>query len=300
MRFVIAVIAGVLANAHAATSLPARLSETGLHDAGVVAFTPLYPLWSDGASKRRWIRLPAGTSIDATQVDAWNFPPGTKLWKEFGFERPIETRLIERLPDGTWRFATYVWNAAGTDADLAPEGGVRALPVASAPNGRYAIPSRGDCLACHEGAPVPVLGFSAVQLAPDLRDWMARGVVRGAPKTLIDSPPRLAPALGYLHGNCGHCHNEAGAVAGIDLVFAQRAADPSASAQRTRHSLFGRESRFRSPGASAVHRESVVTQRMNSTNPYSRMPPLGVSVVDREGVALVEQWIKETTKEISP
>jgi hypothetical protein len=94
--------------------------------------------------------------------------------------------------------------------------------VSSAPNGRYAVPSRNDCLACHEGPAVPVLGYSAVQL---------------------EAPP-LPPALGYLHANCGHCHNATGAVAGIDLVLAQSASDPEASAKATRASLFGRASRF--------------------------------------------------------
>lgn len=296
--FVVALCA--LASAHAAP-LPAHLSETGLDQPGVIAFAPQYPLWSDGAAKRRWLRLPAGSAIDASDPDAWNFPPGTKLWKEFGFGRPVETRLIERLPDGSWRYATYVWNAAGTDADLAPDAGVRGIAVASAPGGRYSVPSRADCLACHEGAPVPVLGFSAVQLAPDLRGLVLRGVVTRLPEALVDAPPRLAaPALGYLHGNCGHCHNEAGAVAGIDLVLAQRASDPAASAQRTVQSLFGRASRFRATGASAAGRETVVTQRMQSANPYQRMPPLGVTVVDREGAALVQQWIQQATKEISP
>jgi hypothetical protein len=299
LRVAIAVIACMLGIAHAAPPLPARLSETGLYAQGVQTFSPQHPLWSDGATKRRWILLPPGAAVDASNVDAWEFPRGTKLWKEFGFDRPVETRMLERLPDGSWRFSTYVWNAEGTDAELAPGQGVRALPVAAAPNGRYAVPSRTDCLACHDGAPVPVLGFSALQLAAELRDWTARGVVRNLPPEVVQAPPRVSRALGYLHGNCGHCHNEAGAVAGIDLVFAQSAADPVASARRTSQSLFGRESRFREAGAAGAHRESVVTQRMKSESPYSRMPPLGVSVVDREGVALVEQWITLTRKEIT-
>src|SRR5262245_14213021 len=53
---------------------PARLSQTGLYsDIATrtiapenLSFSPQYPLWTDGASKRRWIRLPAGSSIDAT------------------------------------------------------------------------------------------------------------------------------------------------------------------------------------------------------------------------------------------
>src|SRR5690349_21624340 len=160
LHVAIAVAVGMLGIALAAPPLPARLSETGLYSQGVRTFSPQYQLWSEGADKRRWILLPAGTAIDATNVDAWEFTRGTKLWKEFGFDRPVETRMIERLPDGSWRFSTYVWNADGTDAELAPEQGVRALAVASAPNGRYAVPSRTDCLACHDGAPVPVLGFS--------------------------------------------------------------------------------------------------------------------------------------------
>jgi hypothetical protein len=270
-------LAATVAGAAPTAPLPRLLSETGLGAPGTQAFTPRYPLWTDGAAKRRWIRLPAGASIDKSKTDAWVFPPGTKLWKEFGFDRAVETRLIERLADGSWRFATYVWNADGSDAELAPEGGVRALPVAAAPNGRYAVPSRADCLSCHEGPAVPVLGYSAVQL---------------------DTP--LPPALGYLHGNCGHCHNEAGAVAGIDLVLAQRAADPAASAERTLQTLFGRESRFRAPAPSALARDEAVTHRMQTSNPYSRMPPLGVSVPDREGIALVQRWIQQTRKEISP
>ena len=82
--------------------LPKRLSATGLFvpgstrlAAGVLAFSPQYPLWSDGTRKRRWIQLPPGASIDASRVDAWEFPVGTKVWKEFGYGRAIETRMIE-------------------------------------------------------------------------------------------------------------------------------------------------------------------------------------------------------------
>lgn len=141
--------------------LPRHLSDTGLFIAGStqvrpenLAYSPQYPLWSDGAAKRRWLYLPPGTSIDASSPDAWEFPPGTRLWKEFSHGRPIETRLMERLKDGSWRFAVYVWNADGTDAELAPAEGIGALPAPSAPGGHYRIPSQADCRACHEGAAV--------------------------------------------------------------------------------------------------------------------------------------------------
>ena len=95
---------------HPATALPMHLSQTGLYVPGSTTqvradnlpFSPQYPLWSDGATKRRWLHIPRGTFIDASQPDAWEFPRGTRLWKEFSQGRRIETRLIERLHDGTW------------------------------------------------------------------------------------------------------------------------------------------------------------------------------------------------------
>lgn len=310
-----------------ADPLPARLADTGLfvpgttHIApGVLGFTPQYPLWSDGTRKRRWIALPPGTAIDARQADAWEFPVGTRVWKEFGYGRAIETRMIERLADGTWRFSAYVWNADGSDATLAPADGA-VVPVADAPAGRYAVPSRTDCLACHEGAAAPVLGFTALQLSPD-RDPLAphadaprpgdvdlarlaeRGLVRGLPAALLATPPRIdaatptaRAALGYLHGNCGHCHNAAGALTGLELILAQQADPAAGSVETTLQSLLGHSSRFRPHDGSATqriaagHGTSVLTLRMKTDNKLARMPPLGVQVIDTEGVALVERWI---------
>src|SRR5688572_32525951 len=102
-------------------SLPPDLAATGYDEVEKTAFAPQYPLWTDGASKRRWIHLPPGAAIDATRPDDWVFPVGTKLWKEFSLGgRRIETRYIERLADGRWRFTAYAWNAAGTEATRAP------------------------------------------------------------------------------------------------------------------------------------------------------------------------------------
>ncbi|HEX6361743.1 MAG TPA: hypothetical protein VFZ93_02215 [Albitalea sp.] len=274
-------IAAVPAGTAPPAPLPATLSATGFHDVAKTAFTPAYPLWSDGTLKRRWIHLPPGAAIDKSDPDAWRFPVGTKLWKQFGYgAAPVETRLIERLPGG-WRFATYVWNSEGTQATLAPEDGAE-LAVPGAPGGRYAVPSRNDCLACHEGPAVPVLGYSAVQLEP--------GAVAAA------SPAERA-ALGYLHGNCGHCHND-GALAGVELVLAQKASDPERARARVLASLVGRDRRFRERRAGAAQRvvpgdpgASVLVQRMASANPMARMPPLGVQVPDRDGIAAVERWI---------
>ncbi len=255
-----------------ALPLPPRLADTGLDAGEVLPFAPQYPLWSDGTAKRRWLYLPPGSTIDAARAEAWDFPAGTKAWKEFSYGgRRVETRYLERLADGSWRFAAYVWNAQGTEALLAPAQGIAALPVAEAPGGRYAIPSRTDCLACHEGAAVPVLGFSALQLAPDLPRLSSLNIFRRLPA----DAPRIAArsaaaraALGYLHANCGHCHNDAGPLKEVGLVLAQPAA-----------------------GAGIADPRRLLA-RLRSRNPLTRMPPLGTALVDAEGVALLESWLR--------
>jgi hypothetical protein len=250
--------------------LPKTLADTGLFEPGGkqvraanAPFSPRYPLWSDGTTKRRWISLPPGTAIDKSDPDAWAFPSGTRIWKEFGYGRPVETRFIERLADGSWRFAAYAWNASGTEATLAPEGGIT-LRVEEAPGGTYSIPSRLDCIACHEGPRVPVLGYSAVQQSRSLESAAANAAEHAA--------------LGYLHGNCGHCHND-NALGGVGLSLAQEASRPH-------------ESRARAV-ASVRPRIAQLKRRLHATNPMTRMPPLGTRVADAEGIALVERWIHE-------
>ncbi len=310
---------------------PATLRETGLYlpgpglmvDPTHLAFSPQYPLWTDGASKRRWLSLPPNTDIDASRPNAWEFPVGTRLWKEFSSGRAVETRYIERLQDGSWRFATYVWNEAGTDAMLAPVEGIRSLPVEGAPNHSYTVPGEADCRACHEGAAAPVLGFSALQLshdrdplAPhadqlsstDLRQLVERGLVRNLPPALLQVPPRITAsspqeraALGYLHGNCGHCHNADGSPVPVDVRLGQDVSLGAQSAEQVLRSLLDTPSRFRAPGLAPDARviapgrpeASTLLWRMRSTNPQTRMPPLGAQALDHEALALMQRWITE-------
>jgi len=310
---------------------PAHLRDTGLYsdwnakivDPTHLPFSPQYPLWSDGAVKRRWLSLPTGTWIDASDVDAWEFPVGTRAWKEFRFSRRAETRLIERRPDG-WRFAAYVWNEDESDAPLAPERGV-SRSVEIRPGLHHAIPSRADCRACHEASPVRLLGFGALQLssdrdphavhgeslpegAVDLAQLVARGLVRNLPGRYASRPPRIEArspiaraALGYLHANCGSCHVESGEMA--SLVFALnyplgRHGDEGPPALLT---SFARPSKFRlandpGPGERVCPSDpdrSVLVVRMASRHPVLQMPPLGTRLVDEDAVRLARQWIAE-------
>jgi hypothetical protein len=328
----LAALAAGLASAAAANApLPQRLSDTGLFEegsvqamrAGVQSFTPQYALWSDGATKRRWIALPEGGVIDATRPAAWQFPEGTKFWKEFSVGgRRVETRMIERTAAGEWRFAAYVWNEAGTEATLAPAAGIQVLKLPG--GGRYTIPGEADCRACHAGGASPVLGFSALQLSPDrdplapraepaqrgdvdLAKLVAAGLIRGLPQGLLDAPPRISaptPAaravLGYLNANCGHCHADPALSAGAVPVELQLAIDPAdpAAGERGIERLVESESRYRPRGAADARlvvpgdpQAGTLLARMRSRDPRIQMPPLGTALPDLEAVALIERWI---------
>lgn len=312
----------------AALPLPRLLSETGLYLPGTrqvdprnLEFVPQYPLWSDGARKRRWIRLPEGSAVDATNPDEFEFPIGTKLWKEFSFGRAVETRTLERLPDGSWRYATYVWNEAGREARLAVETGVPAA-VRVAPGVAHDIPSQGDCRACHEGRNNPVLGFTALQLSPardplaphrelvpeasvDLPELVRRGALENLPERLLETPPMIAgPSAreralrGYLYANCSSCHNRRGSLAslGLDFDVSVQAGAPNS----LRSSAVSQASRFQPSGRAHAQRmdpkdplASVVLFRMQSRDPALQMPPLGTHLVDAEGVRLLTQFLTQ-------
>lgn len=328
----VALALGAGAAPGATAPAPARLADTGLYsdfatrtvDPANLPYSPQYPLWTDGAAKRRWIRIPAGSAIDASDPDAWVFPAGTRLWKEFALGgRPIETRYMERLADGSWLYATYRWSPDGGETLRAPERGVRGA-AESAPGVPYDLPGVWDCRACHEGNPARVLGFGALQLSPD-RDPLAphqqapepgsvdlpalveRGLLRGLPSELLAEPPRVAAAtaaaraaLGYLHGNCAGCHNGSGPLADLDFSLEVRLAPAHRVATAALVTASGHEARFRPAGAAAVARiapgapeRSLVAQRMASRDALLQMPPLGSRCVDAEAVALVEDFIRE-------
>jgi hypothetical protein len=232
-----------------------RLSATGLYNAGtqevragIRPWTPQYPLWSDAGAKERWILLPPGTQIDTSDVDRWVFPVGTKIWKQFSFlGRRVETRLIEKVAPAaaptSWTFKSFRWLADESDAVLASGDGVKdAAPTAFGTT--HDIPSVGECLGCHSRGGDAVLGFEALQLSGDvdplvladglrapgdvtLDDLVAEGLLTAAPSRT----PRIASdsaiarwSMGFMHANCGNCHNPQGPAATTGLLLRHESA----------------------------------------------------------------------------
>jgi len=263
--------------------LPERLSQTGLYaagdpsqlSAGVQAFTPQFELWSDGASKRRWLSLPPGESIDKRDPDNWAFPIGTQLWKEFRVDGVrVETRTLRKVGSGPedWLAQAYVWLPDGSDAVATPKGASNVLGTA------HDVPAAGECLACHGGRKSFVLGYSAVQLG-----------YATLPGTENDRR-----ALGYLHANCGHCHNQ-----DRPASASSRCYDPE-----NKLDFWLRTDRLRSVSDTPAFQSgrglafepgdpdnSRMLELMSDRGFLRQMPPLGTESVDHHGTSTIRAWI---------
>jgi len=284
------------------------LSRTGLYQdiasgrlmPGVLEYAPRFPFWSDGAAMRRFVWLPPGAQIDVRNMDHWSFPPGTRFWKTFLVRGVVvETDLIQRLgpgkTDDDFRFAAYAWRDNGSDADLAVMG------VKNARGSGRDIPPVGACFACHGKLEERVIGFSALQLSHP-GAGVTLGLLAGRGLLTSDVPAAgfsvpgdstAVAALGYLHANCGHCHDGATSrPMHMRLTVGARTVEET-DAYRTG---VGVESEFKVPSAQTRivpgHPEaSTVHYRMSVRRRGHQMPNWGTCVVDEQGLGAVDAWI---------
>lgn len=313
--------------------LPGHLECTGLYAdigqkalaEGVRPYAPGAAFWSDGAEKSRFVYLPPGSVIDTSNVDEWILPQGTKLWKEFALDgRRLETRLYWKTTSGTgkqaWKQTVYRWTgdektALRLDAgELVPRDGGPA----------YEIPSSGQCQDCHSGRAEPVLGFDAVGLGLPAATGLTLATLAGEgrlsavpSKTALaipdDGTAKAASAIGWLHANCGSCHNPSSSAGAsyTNTFFLVRASQLLGSvdggrdldALRTTCGLAS--SSVHPDGGAALKRIAAGSPDTSSVavlagsrapagvvpNANQQMPPLVTHVVDPEGLAAVRAWI---------
>jgi uncharacterized repeat protein (TIGR03806 family) len=294
-------------------SFPPTLKATGCTDAqdatkpaaGLIPYDINAPLWSDGATKRRFIALPDGQKIHVNADGDWDLPVGTVMVKEFSLGgKPVETRLLVHHTDGDWAGYSYEWRDDGTDADLLPAGKVK--PVGAQ---LWTYPNRADCLRCHTTAAGRTLGLETGQLHRDL----AYPNGRLSPELdtlehigLFDAPLDQAPryptydgtdpvdqrARAYVHANCSICHRPGGPGQGMmDFRFATGFKQMNACGVAPSSGDLGVAGALLfAPGAPGM---SVMSLRMHAID-VNRMPPLATRVVDSQGTAIVDQWISGT------
>jgi hypothetical protein len=306
---------------------PTDLACTGLYSdwssrtvaPDVRPFTPGYVLWSDGAEKQRWIRLPPGTQIDTSDMDQWTFPVGTKVWKQFSLGgQLVETRLLWKRAPRDWLYTTYAWSSDGSSATELTTG-VRGWNGTS-----YEIPAQWMCQDCHAGRLDFVLGFEAVSLAAagasglTMTELVNEGRLTQPPTSPIVVPgtPTESAALGWLHANCGTaCHNDTSWACATTLLMRLEVGElGSVQATDTWNTAVGQPLQLLNDGfvppwpmlritpgdpiGSCVwYRPSV---RDTTPDQRNQMPPLDTHVVSDAGLALVAAWIASMPLDAGP
>jgi len=313
---------------------PQRLSATGLFAnvsehrmaAGVLPYSVIAQLWSDGAWKQRWLAVPDQEQIEYTSSRGWTFPNGSVLVKSFALEREagrtdsrhwIETRIMVRHQN-EWAGYSYRWNEQQTDADLVGRGGEDEQYVirdAAASGGErvqsWHYPSRAECMVCHSRAANYVLGLCELQMnrSQDYGEYSGNqlqvlgelGFFKNRPAQSPEQLGKLVDPLdesqetalrvrSYLHANCAGCHVEAGGGnSQFSAEFTAKSEQQKLISVKPVHNSFGL------PDAALIQpgrpESSVLLHRVIQRG-VGQMPPLASSVRDERAIELLRRWIE--------
>jgi hypothetical protein len=167
------------------------------------------------------------------------------------------------------------------------------------------VPGAGECFACHGGRKSGALGFSLLQLAYPADDGnldvrqlnLANLVSEQLPAGLtLPGDAINREALGYLHGNCGHCHNQA-----RPRTSGPRCYDPENELdfwlQLDHLGSVSDTPTYRSAAGTVIEpgrpSQSRLLQLVSRRDAFDHMPPLATEVVDAHGVAALRSWIEQ-------
>lgn len=292
---------------------------------GVTPYVLNTPLFSDYAEKFRYIYVPPGERIPYSAEGVLDLPVGAVLIKTFAFPpdlrkpdeniRFIETRLLIHKASG-WVALTYIWNDAQTEAVLKRTGTTVPIDTIGADGAplhiNYAIPNVNQCKECHSASGVVMpIGPKARNLNGNyayasgtenqLKHWSDIGILAGAPDPASapstprwDDPsvPLADRAKAYLDANCAHCHTRTGMASTSGLFLELDQPDKA-------HRGIGKVPIAAGRGSGQFHYDivpgdpdqSILLFRMESTEPGVMMPELARTLVHKEGVALIRDYI---------
>ena len=288
----------------------------------LLPYQPTSSLFTDYAKKKRFVYIPANTKALYVADDvSLNLPVGSALIKTFYYDqvlpsnnaRIIETRIMIKKETG-WIFAEYVWNDDQTEAFLQMGGSTTAVSFNHKGTNRsinYEIPSENQCATCHnsddQALPIGIKPqhLNSSFLYSDgtknqLSQWIQKGLLENNLPQTINSVVDYSDtskdinlrARSYFDINCAHCHHAGGSANYVDLKFA--------FSQSSDFINLGVNQAAGIPVPGVDHGSIVEPQNpansslyymMSSNNPMIKMPRLGRTIVDEEGLAIVEEWI---------
>ncbi len=291
---------------------------------GVTPYNIVTPLFTDYAVKDRFIFLPESKQIQYAAYGVLDFPDSTFLIKSFSYinlenkKVIVETRLMFKDPeDHEWKVMNYLWNDEQTDARKLIIGAK--LPINLLDNDgneiatTYQVPNVNDCKRCHisynEILPIGPKARNLNYTIPgdtenQLGKWASAGILKDLPALdSIELLPNWADkqrytvnerARAYLDVNCSYCHTKGGDAYNTGLFLEYEQNDPN-------HIGLMKLPVSAGGGAGGLNYDiipgdpgnSILLHRMNSNEPGTAMPELTRTVIHKEGVSLIREWIKE-------
>ncbi len=321
-----------LVSTPAVGAYPQTLSATGVFadlsdlapNPGLLPYEPNLAFWSDFAAKRRWFAMPdAASRMTWFREGPWTLPTGMLWVKHFDLEttrgnpatsKRIETRVLVKTAAGAYG-VSYRWNDAQTDATLVADEGVT-FPVNIVDNGvpliqNWQIPSRANCVTCHNTQAGSTLSFNTRQLnrANTMNGFSGNqidllsggGYFANLPEPTISLPRHARPdettqpvedrARSYLAVNCAYCHMDGGTAPTAwdgrpELNLAQTGLINGSATSNGGNPA----NKLIVPGDPA---HSIVLSRISLTNGFTRMPPLASNELDAVDISLITNWINQ-------
>jgi uncharacterized repeat protein (TIGR03806 family) len=295
---------------------------------GIYQYELNTPLFSNYAEKLRFIKIPEGTQAEYNDTAVFSFPVGTVLIKNFYYtndfrkqekgRKILETRLLVHEEAG-WQAYPYIWNDEQTEALYDPAGETKTVTYINQ-SGRkvstpYVIPNKNQCKGCHSrNSKMVPIGPSARQLNREvslpgksenqLVNWNSLKLLNAIDQT---KSPALANwentsaalndrARAYLDANCGHCHSKGGPASTSGLFLDIHEKDMNRLGVNKAPVAAGRgtgDLKYDIIPGDPDH--SILLYRMKTNDPGIAMPEIGREQIHKEGVALIEEWIRKNT-----
>ena len=293
---------------------------------GVLPYKIISGLFIDYAKAKTFVWMPKGSK--AKYVDdhsLFDFPTGTVLITTHYFENVlpeknnlmIETRLLIKKEEG-WVLANYKWNNNQTEAEFTTDShfvNVRFEDDNERKSVRYKIPSYDECFTCHNKydeilpiGPKPQNINSSLAFSDGIKNQLQKWAEFGYLEKIY--PENINTVVNwedetqdlnlrvrsYLDINCAHCHSEKGYCEYAPIRFEFNKTDVLTNMGIDVAHTFGIDEALSHIVAPGDPEASALLFRISSTLDEYKMPIMGRSLQHKEGVDLLQTWIKSLEK----
>ena len=303
-----------------------KVSDFSKPNPGVIPYERINSMFNDYSLRDDFIYIPDGKSFYVDSSNFLSFPVGSCLINIVYYlknernrqhnKQLIETQLLV-LKENGWEARDYIWNDDQSDALYSVTGDIKSITCKANTGAEmqidFVIPGKNECKSCHWRADhISPIGVNVANLNRDaeygagkknqLEHWVEAGLLKNFTIANASKYPDWKDTKvaieqrvrSYLDANCAHCHNPDGPayVSGLFLnhdnynmaVYGICKSPPSAGkgSCNLKYDIV--------PGKPA---ESIIVCRMAATELGIKMPQLGRTVIDNDGVALIIQWIAQ-------